>query len=399
MEDIKKTRIIHLDMDAFYASIEERDNPQLKGKPVIVGAEPGVRGVVSTCNYEARKYGVRSAMSSAEAYRRCPNGIFVPCHFSKYKEASDKVHEIMLKYTDCIEFLSLDEGYMDVTGSQRFFGSAENIAKSIQEQVFKAVNVTCSVGVGYNMLSAKLASEEKKPRGFFIIDTPDKFRAIMFNRPVGILYGVGKKTAEHLNRLGIKTVGDLANTPLSRLSSFGVMAQELLNYANGIDNRNVTPNTPPKSIGKEHTFLHDISDISVLKDTLLLLSRQVSDRLKVRELFARTVTLKIKYSNMQSITRSNSDGICNSADEIYQKALRLLNGVDTTRPIRLIGVSLSNFDDKGYEQMTFSDIDNNTSEKIEKLDSVVTEIRKNFGRNTLKTAREILAEQHLKNID
>ena len=154
-------KIIHLDMDAFFASIEERDNPKLKGKPVIVGAEPGTRGVVSTCNYIARKYGVHSAMSSAEAYCRCPSAVFVHPHFSKYKEASAEVHKIMSEYTDKIEFVSLDEGYMDVTGSEFLFGSAEGIAKEIKRRVFETLNVTCSVGVGYSMMSAKCASEEK----------------------------------------------------------------------------------------------------------------------------------------------------------------------------------------------------------------------------------------------
>lgn len=200
-------KIIHLDMDAFYASIEERDNPELRGKPVIVGSKPDERGVVSTCNYEARKYGVRSAMSSSEAYRRCPHGVFVHPHFKKYHEASEMVHRIMEKYTDCIEFLSLDEGYMDVTGSEKFFGKAEDIARSIQKQVYETVKVTCSVGVGYNMLTAKLASEEKKPRGFFVIHNQSEFMELMKDRPVGILYGVGKKNRRTSYKNGNKDCG------------------------------------------------------------------------------------------------------------------------------------------------------------------------------------------------
>lgn len=218
-------------------------------------------------------------MSSAEAYRRCPQAIFVPCHFSRYQEASRQVHAIMEAYTDCIEFLSLDEGYMDVTGSERFFGKAEDIARAIQKEVFETVGTTCSVGVGYNMLSAKLASEEKKPRGFFVIDSPAAFCALMAERPVGILYGVGAKTEARLRRLGIRTVAELANADPLRLSSLGNMAAELQNYARGIDHRQVTPNAPPKSIGKETTFPTDVTDMQILQDTLLLLSRMVSDRL------------------------------------------------------------------------------------------------------------------------
>ncbi len=387
--------IIHLDMDAFYASIEERDNPALKGKPVIVGSPPNVRGVVSTCNYEARRYGVRSAMSSAEAYRRCPNGIFLTPHFQKYREASQKVHEKMMAYTDCIEFLSLDEGYMDVTGSQRFFGSPETIAKKLQQEVFEAVGTTCSVGVGYNMLSAKLASEEKKPAGFFMIETPEQFFTLMKDRPVSVLYGIGAKTQEKLRRLGIRTVGELAKTNPARLHSFGTLGREMLDYANGIDHRRVTPNPPAKSIGKETTFLKDVTDHSVLTDTLLLLARTVSDQLKQQQLFCRTVTLKLKYHDMQSITRSHSGRLTNQAEEIFSIANTLLKEHQPNRPVRLIGISTGNLTDRGYEQLSFMDVEES---KEDALDSVVTQLRSSFGKGCLKTAKELLAEKHLKEL-
>ncbi len=391
-------KIIHLDMDAFYASIEERDNPELKGKPVIVGSLPGVRGVVSTCNYEARKYGVRSAMSSAEAYRRCPNGIFIKPHFAKYHEASEQVHAIMQEYTDCIEFLSLDEGYMDVTASERFFGSAESIALSIQNRVFETVKTTCSVGVGYNMLTAKLASEEKKPRGFFVIPTPERFYELMKDRPVGILYGIGRKTEEKLNRLGIRTVEDLANTPPVRLHAFGALGEEMQNYAKGIDHRQVTPNAPSKSIGKETTFLKDVTDLSVLTDTLLLLSRTVSDQLKAKKLFCRTVTLKLKFSDMQSITRSFSGKQTCHADKIFQTALALLEENRPTRPVRLIGVTAGNLSEGEYEQISFDTHSEEQDAREDALDSVITQLRNAYGGDKLKTAKELLAEKHIKDI-
>lgn len=383
-------------MDAFYASIEERDNPALLGKPVIVGAPPGTRGVVSTCNYEARKYGVRSAMSSQEAYRRCPHAVFVSSHFDKYIKASEQVHHIMQQYTDCIEFLSLDEGYMDVTASERFFGSAESIARSIQEQVYETVGTTCSVGVGYNMLTAKLASEEKKPRGFFVIPNQDSFLQLTADRPVGILYGIGKKTEERLQRMGIRTVGELRRTSPARLSSFGVLGEEMLLYAKGIDHRKVTPNAPSKSIGKETTFLKDVTDMSMLKDTLLLLCRTVSDQLKAKQLLCRTVTLKLKFSNMQSITRSLSGKLTNQADRIYQTAVTLLEQNAPQEPIRLIGVSTGNLTESGYEQISFEDLNAKKDHKDEKIDSVVTQLRNSFGKDKVKTAKELLAEQHLK---
>ncbi len=388
-------KIIHLDMDAFYASIEERDNPELRGKPVIVGSKPHERGVVSTCNYEARKYGVRSAMSSSEAYRRCPHGVFVHPHFEKYHEVSEMVHRIMEKYTDCIEFLSLDEGYMDVTGSEKFFGRAEDIARSIQKQVYESVKVTCSVGVGYNMLTAKLASEEKKPRGFFVIHNQSEFMELMRERPVGILYGVGKKTEERLIKMGIKTVGQLANFSPERLMGFGIMGDEMIRYANGIDNREVVPNAPQKSIGKETTFMKDVTDFSIMKDTLLLLSREVANRLTDNGLSARTVTLKVKFSDMKSITRSHSGSGCNTTDSIYKTVEMLLEKENIEKPVRLLGVSAGNLTDKEYEQLSFEDFMTDTKEKDEKLNSVLNELRHAYGQDKLKTAKEMLAEKHL----
>ena len=388
-------KIIHLDMDAFFASIEERDNPELKGKPVIVGARPGTRGVVSTCNYEARKYGVRSAMSSAEAYRRCPNAVFVDGHYEKYVKASGQVHAIMEEYTDCIEFLSLDEGYMDVTGSERVFGSAESIALAIQKRVYETVGTTCSVGVGYNMLSAKTASEEKKPRGFYVIKNSEEFYNLMRRRPVGVLYGIGKKTAEHLLRIGIHTVEELAAATPWQLSCFGKNGAEMKNYARGIDKREIMPNQPQKSIGKETTFPSDVTDMSVLKDTLLLLSRTVSDRMKARNRLGHSITLKIKYADMQSITRSCTVSPTNTAADVYKAASEMLEREGIKRPIRLIGVTSGKLSENDYEQISLFDDGGERKEKNERLDGVVTDLRKEYGRDKLKTAKELLAEKRL----
>lgn len=334
-------------------------------------------------------------MSSAEAYRRCPNAVFIHPHFSKYQKASQTVHEIMEKYTDCIEFLSLDEGYMDVTGSERFLGSAEEIALTIQKQVYSAVKATCSVGVGYNMLTAKLASEEKKPKGFFVIKNPDEFLTLMSTRPVGILYGIGKKTEDRLVKMGIKTVGDLANASPLRLKMFGALGEEMINYANGIDNRLVTPNTLPKSIGKETTFLKDVTDVSVMEDTLLLLSRDVADRLADRGLTAGTVTLKIKFFDMKSITRSHTGNICKTAGEIYETAVQMLRKESIAKAVRLIGVAAGNLDNGECRQISIAEILNTEEKRDENLNSVLTELRHAYGQDKLKTARELLAEKNL----
>ncbi len=391
-------KIIHLDMDAFFAAIEERDDPSLRGKPVIVGSPPDSRGVVSTCNYEARKYGVHSAMSSREAYRRCPHAVFEPGHFENYSVASHRVHEIMRRYTDCIEFLSLDEGYMDVTGSERFFGSAEDIAKSIQEQVFEAVKTTCSVGVGYNMLSAKLASEEKKPNGLFVIPNETAFYELMKDRPVGVLYGIGKKTEEKLNRMRIRTVADLANTPPERLRSFGIIGEEMLLAAHGIDRRAVTPNAPAKSVGKEVTFPKDTEDTDYLSDVLLLLCRKVSDLLKAQHFLCRTVTLKIKFCDMQSITRSHTGILNNSADALFSAARELLLKNPPDRPVRLIGVSAGNLTESGYEQISFADMETHAPEKEKALDAVITGLRSTFGKDSVQTAKEMLIQKQFRDI-
>lgn len=387
-------KIIHLDMDAFFAAIEERDNPQLRGKAVIVGSPPGMRGVVSTCNYEARKYGVRSAMSSDEAYRRCPHAVFVQPHFSKYKEASDKVHAIMAEYTDKLEFVSLDEGYMDVTGSELLFGKAEDIAPEIQRRVFETVGTTCSVGVGYSMMSAKCASEEKKPRGFFVIRTPEEFAALMRDRPVRELYGIGTKTAEKLTSMGIRTIGQLAAAPESRLRSFGNMGAEIKNHALGLDSREVVTSAPPKSIGRETTFLKDISDRGLLRDTLLLLAGDISYRLHLKGMWGKTVTLKIKFADMKSITRSYSGKYVRGSDEIYRTAETLFEAQTLSKPIRLIGVSVSNLTDKAYVQLSFN-TDVSGDDKNSVLDNTLFKLKREYGRGIIKTAKEIAAEGRL----
>ena len=391
--------IIHVDMDAFYAAVEVRDNPELRGKPLIIGALPHERGVVSTCSYEARKFGVRSAMSIKEAYRLCPNGIYMHPNMHKYKEASDRIHEIWLAYTDIIEFISLDEGFLDVTGSAGHFGGVNRVGLLIKERTVAETGLTCSVGIGYSKTSAKLASEEGKPDGYFEIANPDALKTLIIDRNVRVIYGVGPKTAEILQNAGIATVRDILGNKPAVLRLLGNQGQLIIDLAEGVDNRPITPyyEAKAKSLSREHTFQQDITDINYLKDALRLIARELSQNIRFDGVFARTVTLKVKYSNMKLITRSKSgDAICRVKD-IYEIAEAMLDTVEK-RPIRLIGISLSGFADSDFRQMTLEDIgDTRKNARKEALDNALLELQRRYGGEVIKTGNEMIAEKRFEN--
>ena len=391
MNKNKMSIIIACDMDMFYAAVEIRDNPELSDKPVIVGALPTERGVVSTCNYIARKYGVRSAMSIKEAYRLCPNGVYMHPNGEKYKEASDKIRKIWSRYADLVEYISLDEAFLDVTGSAHLFGGAEKIGREIQERVKSETGLTCSVGIGYSIMSAKLASEELKPSGFFIIPDPKSLTNLIRNRSVRVIYGVGEKTAAELQRAGISTVQDIYNNRDKVVSLLGNHGRDILNLADGIDDRQVTPCSEAKSISKESTFQQDITDFDYLKDNLLLTAKELSFDVRIKGLYCRTITLKVKYANMKSITRSKSGSATNKADIIYKTAAALLDTVDKL-PIRLVGITLSNFTDSEFTQLNFDNINAEKSKK-DRLDDAVFYLMKQYGKNIFKTASELSAEK------
>ncbi len=352
--------IIHIDMDCFYAAVEARDNPVLRGRPLIIGSLPQERGVVSTCSYEARKFGVHSAMNIKDAYRLCPNGIFMHPNFEKYKRVSRQLHEIWENYSDIFEYVALDEGYLDVShvNSAQY---ARKIAFEIKRRVRNETSLSCSVGIGYSMTSAKLASEEKKPDGFFEILTPDNFVALIIDRSVRVLYGVGEKTAEKLNNNGIFTVRDIQlnrNKVISLLGS--KIGKYIADLSWGIDERVVTPydEKDAKSIAREVTFQKDTMNRDFLKDVLMLLAVNLEARLKKLQLYARTVTLKLTYHDMKTITRSQSGENINQAYEIFTAAFNSFKNVKTNL-IRLIGISLQNLSQSGTRQLTFSDINKN----------------------------------------
>ena len=349
--------IIHIDMDCFYAAVEARDNPVLRGRPLIIGSLPQERGVVSTCSYEARKFGIHSAMNIKDAYRLCPNGIFMHPNFEKYKLASRQLHEIWENYSDIFEYGALDEGYLDVShvNSAQY---ARKIAFEIKRRVRNETSLSCSVGIGYSMTSAKLASEEKKPDGFFEILTPDNFVALIIDRSVRVLYGVGEKTAEKLNNNGIFTVRDIQLNGDKVISLLGSkIGKYIADLSWGIDERVVTPydEKDAKSIAREVTFQKDTMNRDFLKDVLMLLAVNLEARLKKLQLYARTVTLKLTYHDMKTITRSQSGENINQAYEIFTAAFNSFKNLKTNL-VRLIGISLQNLSQSGTRQLTFSDI-------------------------------------------
>ena len=388
--------ILHVDLDSFYASVEARDNPALRNKPLIIGSLPTERGVVSTCSYEARKFGVRSAMNIKDAYRLCPQGIFMHPNYEKYKAVSDQLHKIWGSYTGTVEYMSLDEGYLDltevlvsITTREEQIVAARRIAREIKERTRSGLSLTCSVGLGYSMTSGKLASEERKPDGYFEILTPDDFVSLIIDRDVGILYGVGKQTAMKLKAEGINTVRDIQNNRVKVLHMLGdKIGRYVSDLAFGIDERAVTPynEADAKSIAREVTFQHDTQNFTFLKEVLMLLAVSLEARLQHLGFYARTVTLKLTFYNMKSITRSQSGENTNRAYEIFLTAFNQFNRLketqsfsfqgiksdvrQTTRivsvPIRLIGISLQNLSFSGTRQLTFDDIYGNGEDLMQR---------------------------------
>ena len=388
---------MHVDMDAFYAAVEIRDNPKLRGKPLIIGALPSERGVVSTCSYEARKFGVRSAMSIKDAYRLCPHGVYMHPNMHKYEEASRCIHDIWLTYTDIIQFISLDEGFMDITGSAALFGGAKRIGLEIKDRTKAEINLTCSVGIGYSMTSAKLASEEKKPDGFFEIRNPEDFKNLIIDRGVRVVYGIGPRTADELQRAGINTVRDILNNKETVIRLFDNHGRQIIDLAEGIDERRVEPyyEAEARSFGKEHTFQQDTSDFDYLKDVLLLIAKDLSLKIRLDGIYIRTVTLKVKYGNMKLITRSKTgDTIC-MAKDIYNQAASMLDNVEK-RPIRLVGIILSGFTETDFRQLTLEEMGNLQNEqRKESLDKILLNLQRKYGASVVKTGDEMIAEKRI----
>jgi DNA polymerase-4 len=342
-------RILHVDMDAFYASVEQRDNPALRGRPIAVGGDPNRRGVVAAASYEARAFGVRSAIPMARAVRLCPQLIIVHPDFRKYKAASQAVFEIFRSVTPLVEPMSLDEAYLDVTENAWGEPLGKTVAERIKAEIRRATGLTASAGVAPNKFLAKIASAWKKPDGLTVI-APERVETFLQKLPVDALWGVGPVTAARLRERGIERLVDVRSADEQVLrDAVGSWTEWLRSLANGIDDREVEPHHEPKSSGSENTYAQDLTDINEIRMEIDGMAREAAAWLEKHRLLCRTVTIKVRYSDFTTITRSHSRAPAGrDAEDIAQRAVRLLDRTDAaSRPVRLLGVSVHNLEDPG----------------------------------------------------
>jgi len=371
-------------MDAFYASVAELDDPSLRGKPVVVGA--GIRGVVLSANYAARKFGIRAAMPVGRAKRMAPNAIFVSPDHHRYAEISAKVMEIFESFTPFVEPLSLDEAFMDVTGAQKLLGTPREIGQAIRKRVHEECGITCSVGIASNKFIAKLASGHCKPNG--LLEIPDD-RVISFLHPLPVsdLWGVGPKTAEQLQRLGLRQISDIANTPLETLKrALGdATGEHLYELSWGRDLRTVVVDDPEQSIGANETFSYDIDDPETILREYLKLTERASTRLRNRNLYAKTISITVRFADFKTITRSKTLPLpISSTHEIYQVVKDLYEALKLDRArLRLVGVSLSNLRDEAPEQLMLGQREKGWRE----AESAVDKAAARFGEKSVRPAR------------
>ena len=375
--------ILHVDMDAFYASVEARDRPELRGWPVIVGGSSDGRGVVAAANYEVRKFGVHSAMPTATALRLCPEAVVLPVRMTHYAAISRQIREIFFRYTPLVEPLSLDEAFLDVTGSTALFGRPRQIASRIKDEINRETGLVASVGIAPNKFLAKIASDLDKPDGFVCV-AADGIQAFLDPLPLGRLWGVGKVTSRAFTRLGVSTIGQLRRLPRELLlEQFGERGDHFWKLARGIDPRAVVPEREAKSISHETTFRADIEDVETLESWLAQLTDQIAMRLRQKQLRGRTVHVKIRFADFHTITRCRT--LPRHSDvtrEIWQAARELLRSGLPASPVgvRLLGVGVSGFGGSGAEQLLlFDDGGGENRSKQRQLDRATDAIRQRFG--------------------
>lgn len=379
--------IIHVDMDAFYASVEERERPELVGKPIAVGGAPESRGVVSAANYLARKYGVHSAMPMSRAVRLCPNLICLPVQMSLYSAVSGQLRDIFARYTPQIEPLALDEAFLDVRASEQLYGPTEEIARRIKAEIWQELNLVASVGVAPNKFLAKLASDVEKPDGFVVVQK-DEIAAFLDPLPVSRLWGVGKATHQVFDRLGVRTIGEVRQLPVGLMTDyFGNGGGQLHRLAQGLDDRAVVSERQAKSVSNETTFAVDIQNRDVLQSWLLQLTEQVAWRLRRAGLKGRTVQLKIRFADFRLITRSATLDIhSQTTDVLWQAVRKLFSDCQLPQEVRLIGMGVSQLADVEAATIVQADLFAPTDHKKEKIDAVADEINARFGKAMLHRA-------------
>lgn len=371
--------IMHVDMDAFYASVEVLDNPKLKGLPVIVGGR-SARGVVSTCSYEARRFGVHSAMPLFEAKRLCPQGIYIPVRMARYEEVSARIMEIFRETSPLVEQLSIDEAFLDLTGMESL-GGAESIAHQVQDRIQDELKLSASVGLAPNKFLAKLASDMEKPHGFVRI-LPEEAAHILAPMPVNKIYGVGESAEEKLKLFGIEKIGQLAVADVGLLRKvFGINAEQVKLLARGLDDRPVVNEEEAKSIGRENTFDTDLSDMDSCREEVLDLCGQVGWRLRRERLAGHTVTLKVKFADFRTITRSSTGDRAVVWDEdIFLLAEQMLRKINVMPGVRLLGVSVSNlFRPEDEPVLGFEE-----NERMQKRNRAVDALKSKFGENIIR---------------
>lgn len=376
--------IIHVDMDAFFAAVEQRDNPALRGVPVVVGGLGG-RGVVSTASYEARRFGVHSAMPMATARRLCPQAVFLAGDHRKYGRVSGEIRRILDEFSPLVEPLSLDEAFLDVSGMDWLYTDPAAIAGQIKQRIKSELGLIASAGVAPNKFLAKLASDWGKPDGLVVVRA-EEAAAFLKDMPIGRLWGAGERTAKQLKAIGINTIGQLARADDTiLLKAFGQSAGMVRRLALGLDDRPVVPEQEPKSLGNEITFAEDLTAKAEIETCLLALSQKVGRRLRQAGYCGRTVTVKIRFASFQTITRSHTLGEATFLDEtIYAVARAIISGVELSEGVRLLGVTLSNLQAHGGQTSLFADGDD---DKKLKIAAAVDRLRDKFGEATVTRGR------------
>jgi DNA polymerase-4 len=382
-QEVAPRTIVHVDMDAFYASIEQRDRPETRGRPVIVGADPRGRGVVSAASYEARRFGVHSAMPIGRAFRLCPKGVFLPVDMDKYAGVSREIMAVLAGFTPLIEPLSIDEAFLDVTASRALHGDGAVIAREIKAQIRACVSLQASVGVASNKFVAKVASDLRKPDGLVVVE-PGGEAEFLAPLPVSRLWGVGRVTGAELEAMGIRTIGQLALTPPANLGArFGKHGPDLLALARGLDDRAVEPDAQPKSMGAEETFERDTRDVELLRATLRGQSERVARELRTEGYAGRTVTLKLRFADFSTITRAHTDDPTQDGLAIFRRADGLFGRVRLSQAVRLIGLSVSGLGLAGEGQLSLLEPD---ALRRERLARAVDRLAARFGETAVRPA-------------